>query len=36
MHLLKTPANAAHLGKSIRQLRGGKARAMVSCRYHYA
>ena len=27
IHLLKTPANAAHLAKSIRQLRTGKARA---------
>ena len=27
VHLLKTPANAAHLAKSIRQLRSGKARA---------
>lgn len=27
VHLLKTPANAAHLARSIRQLRGGKARA---------
>lgn len=26
VHLLKTPANAAHLGKSIQQLRKGKAR----------
>ena len=26
VHLLKTPANAAHLDKSIRQLRKGKAR----------
>jgi len=26
VHLLKTPANAAHLAKSIRQLRAGKAR----------
>ena len=26
VHLLKTPANAAHLAKSIRQLRSGKAR----------
>lgn len=24
VHLLKTPANAAHLAKSIRQLRAGK------------
>ncbi len=31
VHLLKTPANAAHLAKSIRQLRSGKAkpRALV-------
>lgn len=27
VHLLKTPANAAHLGKSIRQLRAGKLKA---------
>jgi antitoxin YefM len=27
VHLLKTPANAAHLAKSIRQLRSGKTRA---------
>ena len=27
VHLLKTPANAAHLAKSIRQLRAGKTRA---------
>lgn len=27
VHLLKTPANAAHLAKSIGQLRKGKARA---------
>jgi antitoxin YefM len=26
VHLLKTSANAAHLAKSIRQLRSGKAR----------
>lgn len=26
VHLLKTPANAAHLAKSIQQLRKGKAR----------
>ena len=26
VHLLKTPANAAHLAKSIGQLRAGKAR----------
>lgn len=26
VHLLKTPANAVHLAKSIRQLRAGKAR----------
>lgn len=26
VHLLGTPANAAHLVKSIKQLRGGKAR----------
>lgn len=26
VHLLKTPANAAHLAKSIRQLQSGKAR----------
>lgn len=26
VHLLKTPANAAHLNKSIQQLRKGKAR----------
>jgi antitoxin YefM len=26
VHLLKTPANAAHLAKSIRQLRAGKTR----------
>lgn len=26
VHLLKTPANASHLAKSIRQLRAGKAR----------
>jgi antitoxin YefM len=31
VHLMKTPANAAHLMKSIRQLRSGKAkeRALV-------
>lgn len=31
VHLLKTPANAAHLEKSVRQLRNGKtkARALV-------
>ena len=27
VHLLKTPTNAAHLEKSIRQLRKGKTRA---------
>jgi antitoxin YefM len=27
VHLLKTPANATHLGKSIQQLRSGKTRA---------
>lgn len=27
VHLLKTPANAAHLAKSVNQLRKGKARA---------
>ena len=27
VHLLKTPANAAHLAKSIKQLRSGKAKA---------
>lgn len=27
VHLLKTPANAAHLMKSIRQLRSGKAKS---------
>ena len=27
VHLLKSPANAGHLAKSIRQLRAGKARA---------
>jgi antitoxin YefM len=27
VHLLKTPANASHLAKSIRQLRAGKSRA---------
>ena len=27
VHLLKSPANAAHLGKSIQQLRKGKFRA---------
>ena len=27
IHLLKTPANAAHLEKSIQQLRKGKGRA---------
>ena len=27
VHLLKTPANANHLAKSIRQLRAGKAHA---------
>ena len=27
VHLLKTPANASHLAKSIRQLRAGKTRA---------
>jgi len=26
VHLLKTPANALHLAKSIRQMRAGKAR----------
>ena len=26
VHLLKTPANASHLAKSIRQFRAGKAR----------
>jgi antitoxin YefM len=26
VHLLKTPANASHLAKSIRQLRSGKTR----------
>ena len=26
VHLLKTPANAAHLAKSIKQLRSGKAK----------
>ena len=26
VHLLKTPANASHLAKSIRQLRAGKSR----------
>lgn len=26
VHLLKTPANAAHLAKSIRQLRSGKTK----------
>lgn len=26
VHLLKAPANAAHLAKSIRQLKSGKAR----------
>lgn len=26
VHLLKTPANASHLAKSIRQLRSGKVR----------
>ncbi len=26
VHLLKTPANAAHLARSIKQLRKGKAR----------
>ena len=26
VHLLKSPANAGHLAKSIRQLRAGKAR----------
>ena len=26
VHLLKTPSNASHLAKSIRQLRSGKAR----------
>lgn len=26
LHLLQSPANAAHLAKSIRQLRGGKAK----------
>ena len=29
VHLLKTPANAAHLAKSIGQLRVGKLRARV-------
>lgn len=27
VHLLKTPANAAHLAKSIKQLRAGKTKA---------
>ncbi len=27
VHLLKTPANAAHLARSIAQLRGGKTKA---------
>ena len=27
VHLLKTPANASHLAKSIRQLRAGKAKS---------
>lgn len=27
VHLLKVPANAAHLARSIRQLREGKAKA---------
>lgn len=27
VHLLKTPANASHLAKSIRQFREGKAKA---------
>ena len=27
VHLLKTPANALHLAKSIRQLRAGKAKS---------
>jgi antitoxin YefM len=26
VHLLGTPANAAHLAKSLKQLRGGKVR----------
>jgi len=26
LHLLQSPANAAHLAKSIKQLRGGKAK----------
>jgi antitoxin YefM len=26
VHLLKTPANAAHLAKSVKQLRAGKAK----------
>ncbi|MHB1618250.1 MAG: type II toxin-antitoxin system Phd/YefM family antitoxin [Metallibacterium sp.] len=29
VHLLKTPANAAHLAKSIGQLRKGKVRARI-------
>ena len=29
VHLLKTPANAAHLARSIEQLRKGKTRARV-------
>ena len=29
VHLLKTPANAAHLKKSIGQLRKGKVRARI-------
>ena len=29
LHLLQSPANAAHLANSIRQLRGGKARPRV-------
>ncbi|MBX3671720.1 MAG: type II toxin-antitoxin system prevent-host-death family antitoxin [Burkholderiales bacterium] len=29
VHLLKSPANAGHLAKSIRQLRAGKARPRI-------
>ncbi|MCB5190064.1 hypothetical protein LG198_04895 [Methylobacillus arboreus] len=38
-HLMRSPANAAHLAKSIAELRAGtgKERELdtVACRYHY-